>query len=192
MMKGKIFTVPFRRKREGRTYYKQRLKTLLSSKPRFVVRKSLKNFYASLVYYIPKGDKIILTVSSKSLIKLGWKADTSNISSAYLVGFIAGKKAVEKGIKEAIFDIGLNNSVKGSRLYSALAGALDAGLKIPCNHEILPPKERISGEHIVKYACLLRSNKDRYEKYFSNYIKRGLAPEDIVKHFNEIKGKIYG
>ena len=192
MMKGKIFTVPFRRKREGRTYYKKRLKILLSNKPRFVVRKSLKNFYASLVQYNPLGDKVILTVSSKSLINVGWKGDTANISSAYLVGFIAGKKAKESGIMEAVFDIGLNNSVKGSRLYAALAGALDAGLQIPCNPEVLPTKDRISGEHIVKYAHLLKNNKQMYDKYFSNYIKRGLAPEDTAKHFNDIKGKIHG
>ena len=192
MIKGKIFTVPFRRKREGRTYYKKRLKILLSNKPRFVVRKSLKNFYASLVQYIPKGDKVILTVSSKSLMKIGWKGDTANISSAYLVGFIAGRKAVEKGIQEAVFDIGLSNSVKGSRLYAALAGALDAGLKVPCSPEALPPKDRISGEHIVRYANLLKSDKQKYDRHFSNYIRRGLAPEDIVKHFNEIKGKIHG
>ena len=192
MIKGKIFTVPFRRKREGRTYYKKRLKMLLSNKPRLVARKSLKNFYASLVQYSPKGDKVILTVSSKSLSNVGWKGNTANISSAYLVGFIAGKKAVEKGIKDAVFDLGLNNSVKGSRLYAALAGALDAGLKVPFDPKVLPPKDRISGEHIAKYAHLLKNNKQMYEKHFSNYLKRGIAPEDITKHFNEIKGKIHG
>lgn len=192
MEKGKIFTVPPRRKREGRTYYKKRIKILSSNKYRLVVRKSLKNFYTSLVQYTPNGDKVVFTVSSKFLSKLGWKGGTGNLSSAYLVGFIAGKKALEKGIKEAVLDIGLNNSVKGSRLYSSLAGALDAGLQIPFNQEVLPSKERISGVHISKYATFLKNNKEAYEKQFSNYIKRGLAPEDFVKHFNEIKVKIHG
>ena len=192
MMKGKIFTVPFRRKREGRTYYKKRLKILLSKRPRLVVRESLRNFYVSIVNYNPKGDKILLTVSSKLLVKSGWKGDTANLSSAYLVGFMAGKKAIQKGVKESVLDLGMNNSVKGSRLYAAVAGALDAGLKIPCNPEVLPPKDRISGGHIVKYAQLLKNNKQAYERHFSNYIKRGLAPEDAVNHFNEIKGKING
>ena len=190
--KGRIFTVPYRRKRQGRTYYKKRLKILLSNKHRFVVRKSLKNFYASIVEYSPNGDKVLLTVSSKSLIVLGWKGNTGNLSSAYLTGFIAGKKALGKGIKEAIFDIGFNNSVKGSRLYAALAGALDSGLKIPFNPEVLPTKERIEGFHIVKYAQSLKNNKSIYDRQFSDYIKRGIAPEDVAKHFNEIKGKING
>ena len=191
-MKGKIFTVPFRRKREGRTYYKKRLKILLSNKYRFVVRKSLKNFYASIIEYIPKGDKVLFTVNSKTLSNLGWRGDSGNLPSAYLIGFIAGKKALEKGVNEAVLDLGFNNSTKGSRLYSALAGAIDAGLKIPLNQEVLPEKDRLSGQHIAKYAESLKNNKSRYEKQFSNYIKKGLNPEDIVKHFNEIKGKING
>lgn len=192
MKRGNIFTVPFRRKRQGRTYYKKRMRILMSSRPRFVVRKSLRDIKASIIEYGVKGDKVILTVSSKALKNFGWKGDNGNLSSAYLVGFLAGKKSIEKGTKEAIFDLGFSNSVKGSRLYAALAGAIDSGLKIPFDQEILPSKERISGEHIVKYAHLLKSNKEKYEKQFSNYLKRGLAPEDAVKHFNEIKGKIHG
>ncbi|HLC61999.1 MAG TPA: 50S ribosomal protein L18 [Candidatus Nanoarchaeia archaeon] len=192
MKRGNIFTVPFRRKRQGRTYYKKRMRILLSSRPRFVVRKSLRDIKASIVEYGVKGDKVMLTVSSKALKNFGWKGDNGNLSSAYLVGFLAGKKSVEKGIKEAIFDLGFSNSIRGSRLYAALAGAIDSGLKIPFDQEILPSKERISGDHIAKYAHLLKSNKEKYEKQFSNYLKRGLAPEDAVKHFNEIKGKIHG
>src|SRR3989338_5057513 len=190
MENGKIFTVPFRRKRHGRTYYKKRMKILMSNKYRFVARKSLKNLKASIVQFAPKGDRITVTVDSKALAKIGWKGGNGNLSSAYLTGYIAGKKAQEKGIKEAVFDLGFNKSVKGSRLYAALAGAIDSGLKIPFDQEIIPSKERIAGEHIAKYAQLLKNDRAKYEKQFSDYIKRGLAPEDLVRHFNDIKNKI--
>ena len=192
MEKGKIFTIQFKRKREGRTYYKKRLKIILSNKYRFVVRKSLNNFQASVIEYSSKGDNVLFTVDSKALAKLGWKGNSGNLPSAYLIGLLAGKKAVEKGIKDAILDMGFNNSTKGSRLYAALAGAVDAGLKIPFNPEVLPSKERISGEHIAKYAQALKNDKPRYEKQFYDYIKRGISPEDILRHFNELKGKING
>lgn len=192
MAQGKIFVVPFRRKRQGRTYYKKRMKILLSSRYRFVVRKSLRNFQASVIEYSPKGDRVILTVNSNMLGKLGWKGSNGNLPSAYLIGLLAGKKAIEKGVKDAVLDLGFNNSVKGSRLYAALAGAIDAGLKIPCNPEILPPKERISGEHIAKYAEQLKADKPKYDSHFSDYIKKGINPENISKHFSEIKGKING
>lgn len=192
MKSGKVFTVPFRREREGRTHYKKRLRILLTNKCRLVVRKSLKNLQVSVVQYSMKGDKVVLTVNSNTLSKLGWKAGTGNLPSAYLTGLAAGKEAIKKGISEAVLDIGLNKSVKGSRLYAALAGAIDAGLNVPLDSQILPTKDRLSGEHIVKYAQLVKSDKPKYEKQFSNYLKIGLMPEDIVKHFNEVRGKIHG
>lgn len=192
MKKSSIFTVQFKRKREGKTNYRKRLKILLSSKFRFVIRKSLRNFQASIIEYNTQGDKVLLTVSSKTLSKFGWKGDNGNLPSAYLTGMIVGKKAIEKGIKEAIVDIGFNKSTKGSRLYAALAGAIDAGLKIPFNRDVLPSKDRISGEHIAKYAHSLKRDKPKYERQFSNYLKKGINPEDVVTHFNEIMGNING
>lgn len=192
MRENNVFNVPFRRKRQGRTYYRKRLKMLMSNKLRFVVRGSLKNFQASVIEYSAKGDKVMFTVDSKALAKLGWKGDSGNLPSAYLIGALAGKKALEKGIKDAVLDLGFNNSTKGSRLYAALAGAVDAGLNIPFNPEVLPSKDRLSGEHIAKYAQHLEKNEQIYKRQFSNYIKKGLNPADIVKHFNEIKVKIHG
>lgn len=192
MKQNSTYTLSFRRKREGRTFHKKRIKMLLANKPRLIVRKSLKGMQVLVAEYNPRGDKVLLTINSSILNKLGWKADTGNLPSAYLTGLLAGKKAIEKGVKEVILDIGNNVPSKGSRLYAALAGATDSGLKIPFDKEILPSKERISGEHIAKYAQSLKNDSQVYEKYFSNYIKKGLNPIDIVKHFNEIKGKING
>ena len=192
MIKGKIYTVPFRRKRQGKTNYKKRLKILMSNTFRFVVRKSSRNLHASIVEFNPKGDKIIFTVSSRSLARFGWKSSTGNLPSAYLTGMLAGKKALEKGVKNAILDLGFNKTTKGSRLYAALAGAIDAGLKIPFNPEVLPAKERISGEHISQYAKLLKEDSSKFKKQFSAYGKKDLNPESIVEHFQEVKGKIHG
>ena len=164
----------------------------MSNKFRFVARKSTGNLQVSVVGYGANGDKILFTVNSKSLTKLGWKGSTGNLPSAYLTGMLAGKRAIEKGIKEAVLDLGFNTSTKGSRLYAALAGAIDAGLKIPFNPEVLPTKERLSGSHISQYAKLLKKDAPRANIQFSNYIKAGLNPEDIVKHFEEVKGKIHG
>ena len=156
------------------------------------MRKSLKNIQVSIVSFDPKGDKVLLTVNSSSLKKVGWKGDNGNISSAYLTGMLVGKKSIEKGVNEAILDLGFEKSVKGTRLYAAAAGAIEAGLKIPFYEEMSPKKERIAGEHIAKYAQSLKGDKSKYGRQFSNYLKRGLNPEDIVKHFNEIKVKIHG
>ena len=192
MKNHNIYTISFRRKRQGRTNYRKRIKILLSNKFRFVIRKSLRTFQASIIEYNPKGDKILFTISSNALNKLGWGYGSGNLPSAYLVGLLAGKEAIKKGIHEVVLDIGFNKSTKGSSLYAALAGAIDAGLKIPFNPEVLPSKDRLAGVHIAKYAHSLKNDTSKYNKQFSNYIKKGANPENIAKHFDDVKNKING
>lgn len=182
--------MPFRRKLGGRTNYRTRMRLLSSGEFRIVVRKSLKNITASLVKYSPGGDIVAVTASSRHLAKIGWKADRGNVPAAYLVGCILARKAEEKGIKKAILDLGLNKSIKGSRIYAVVAGAVDAGLDIPHDKGVLPPKDRITGKHIEDYCDKIKKNKDAYEKQFSAYIKNNIDPSSITKHFEEVKSKI--
>jgi large subunit ribosomal protein L18 len=144
-------SVPYRRKREGKTNYKTRLKLLLSSRPRLVVRKSNKNLWCQLVEYSPDGDKVIASSHSRELAKYGLKTSRCNLPVAYLTGILLGRRAVQKKHSEALLDIGLYTSTKGSRLYAALKGAVDAGMKIPYSEGILPAQERLEGKHISGY-----------------------------------------
>ncbi|MFT4309383.1 MAG: 50S ribosomal protein L18 [Candidatus Woesearchaeota archaeon] len=143
-------TIKYRRAREGRTSYKQRINLLKGQKPRLIIRKSLNNITVSIAEYSPDGDMIRVNVHSSSLKKMGWTHSTGNIPSAYLTGYIAAKKAVSMGIKEAILDLGLQTKVLRGRMFAALKGALDAGMKIPHDEKALPEKNRILGEHIGK------------------------------------------
>ena len=139
--------IPFRRKREKKTNYKKRLSLLTSRKLRLVIRKSVNNTLAQLVEYVPSGDKVLFTVKSNALRKIGWENSTSNLPAAYLIGYMLGKKAVDAGIKEAILDLGLH-STKSSRLFACLKGVVDAGLIIPHDEKIIPVEERLKGVHI--------------------------------------------
>ena len=67
MATGARFKVPFRRKREGKTDYRRRLKLLLSGKPRLVVRKTSNHAIAQLVEYTLQGDKVHLFLINKRL-----------------------------------------------------------------------------------------------------------------------------
>jgi len=190
MSKSNVYTASFRRKREGKTNYRKRMKILLANKPRLVVRKSIKNILAQIVEYDPKGDRIILSAQSKELEKFGWKLNKGNMPSAYLTGLLIGKKAKRQNILHLILDIGLNQSVGGSRIYALLKGAVDAGLKIPHSADILPKPERINAGHIVEYAKILKEDKAKYEKQFSSYTKNQIDPGMIKKIFEETKKKI--
>ena len=134
--------IDFRRKKQGKTDYRRRLKLLSNKKLRLVVRRSLKNIVVQIVEYSSKGDKILVSTSSKELEKqFGWKFSRTNLPASYLTGYLLGKKAVKLDVKEAILDIGFAESTKDSKLYSALKGVLDAGLKIPCSKDILPSED---------------------------------------------------
>ena len=189
-MKSKTYAMQFRRKRAGRTDYRKRLKLLTSRKPRIIVRKTLYNFIAQIAQYDPKGDIIITSAHSTELKKLGWKFGRSNLSAAYLTGFLLGKKAKKAGIPEAVPDIGLHESKKGARIYAALKGAADAGLKIPFSGEIMPPQDRIEGKHIAQYASSLKQDQEKYRKQFSGYLKDNANPETISEDFKKVKESI--
>ena len=180
----------FKRRRYEKTDYRQRLALLKSGKPRMVVRRTLNNIHIQLINYEAAGDKTVVDIISKNLIKYGWKAHGGNTSSSYLCGILAALEASKKGIDTAVVDMGLQISSNGSVLYAAMMGARDAGLKINLGSENLPDMKRISGAHVAEYAKKLKSDKQKYEKQFSAYIKAGLDPEKMVEHFEDVKKNI--
>jgi large subunit ribosomal protein L18 len=182
--------VPHRRRREQKTDYKQRLALLKSGKPRLVVRASVGSITCQIIAHDTKGDRTVATATAFELRKHGWKGGTGNLPAAYLTGYLCGHKAKGK-VKEAVLDLGLQSSAKGGRIFSALKGALDAGLHVPHSEDILPPEERIKGAHIYGYAeALKKASLQAYEKRFSAYLKNSLNPEDLAKHFEEVKARL--
>lgn len=177
------FTVRKRRRREGKTDYKRRLKLLLSNKPRMVVRRSIDNMTVQLVEYSPKGDRVVVAAHSNQLKKLGWKFNKSNLPASYLLGMLFASKAKKKKHAEAILDTGLQESVKGSKIYAVLKGAVDNGMHIPHSPEVLPDEKRVSGASIVEFAKKIKAegNKSQFSKY---------DVDQFQKNFEEIKNKI--
>jgi large subunit ribosomal protein L18 len=148
MATGPRYKVPFRRRREGRTDYRGRLALIKSGKHRAVVRKSNKHMRIQLVSYDDKGDLIVAMAVSTELAKLGWKHSGNSTPGAYLTGYLAGKRAREKGVDEAVLDIGLKRPIKGSVLFAATKGLVDAGVQIPHDAGMLPSDDRVKGKHL--------------------------------------------
>lgn len=191
MARSGRYKVPLRRRRMGVTNYRKRKKMIKSRLPRLVVRKTNKYIIAQIVVAKPQGDETIVGLDTRYLAKFGWKGDENNTSAAYLLGLVIGYKALAKGVRKAILDIGLHRPTPQSRVFAVLKGAIDAGLEIPHDEDVLPDDKRISGAHIAEYAKELRSsNEEEYKRRFSRYLQRGLAPEDLPKHFEEVKAKI--
>lgn len=189
-MNRKPKVVNYRRKREGKTDYRLRLRLIASGKPRLTIRRTDKHIIVQVIEFHPDGDKVIAGASTHDLSKYGWKSHTKNLPASYLAGLLCGTKAKHLKVTEAITDLGLNKSIKGGILYAALKGAVDAGLKVPYSKEIVPTEDRITGKHIAEYAKLLSKDKAKYAKQFSKYIKSNIKPEEINKDFENTKSKI--
>jgi len=179
MATGPRYTVPMRRRREARTDYHQRLRLLKSGKPRLVARKSIKNVRAQLVVTGPQGDRTLASAHSQDLREYGWEAPTGNMPAAYLTGLLAGLRAIEADVEQAVLDIGLNSPTPGSKVFAVQEGAIDAGLEIPHNDEVLAEWPRTRGEHIAKYA-------DQQGGLYSGEFDA----TDLPAHFDEMREKL--
>lgn len=189
MARGSTYRVPLRRRREGKTDYQARKALVLSRTPRLVARSTLKNFVAQIVVAKPEGDEVLAAAHSRELKKYGWKAPTGNVPAAYLTGLLCGLKAKAKGVAEAVLDIGLVAPTKGSKVFAALNGVLDAGVDVPHDEKKMV-NERIEGAHIAAYGKSLGADSEEYSAKFSKYMAQKLSPEKLPEHIAKVKADI--
>ena len=187
---GSRYRVPLRRRKEKKTDYQARKGFVVSGKPRLVARSSTNNTIAQIIIAKPIGDFVLASAHSRELVKkYGWKAATGNVPAAYLTGLLCGLKAKKSGITEAILDLGLVSPTNGSKVFSTMAGVIDAGVAIPHSDEKIV-KERARGDHIVEYAESLGAPEE-YAPKFSKLIANGLKPQEFGEHFNKAKTEIF-
>ncbi|MHA1302677.1 MAG: 50S ribosomal protein L18 [Candidatus Heimdallarchaeaceae archaeon] len=188
---GPLYRVPFRRRREQKTDYRQRKRLIKSGKIRVAIRPSNKALIIQFIRSAQGGDQTLTQVRSKELEKFGWDIATSNLPAAYLTGYLAGKKALKAEIEEAILDIGTLEALPKTRMFAALKGIIDAGVEVPYGEKMIPDEERIRGEHIANYGRLLaEDDKEKYARYFGKYLVVNKKPEDVPTYFEETKSKI--
>jgi len=148
MATGPRYKVAFRRRRELRTDYYARKKLLTARETRAIVRRSNKNITIQFADFAMDGDKVIASATTKELKGMGWEYSCSSIPAAYLVGYLAGKRAIKAGVEYAVLDIGMQKVQHGGVLFATVAGMVDAGLEVPHSDEVLPDEDRLNGKHI--------------------------------------------
>jgi len=158
-----------RRRREGKTDYKARINLLRSGKARIVFRKTNRYVIGQYVKSEEAKDYVLVGLTSKKLLKYGWpqsaQGSLKSLPACYLTGFLLGKKVLDKGEEEGVFDIGLLRSVIKSRVYSFLKGIIDAGIKVNYKEDMFPEKERLEGGHL-KSKIDVNKIKENIERKF--------------------------
>jgi large subunit ribosomal protein L18 len=182
-----------RRRREGVTDYRARRRAITSEKPLLVVRISNKNVSSQFVKPTVKGDVVLSSAHSKELAKLGWHGSLKSTPACYLLGLLAGKKALAGGVKEAVAYNGVVPFIRGSRIAALLKGVVDAGVQVPVGEKALPDAQRISGKAIADYAARLAADdRAAYSRSFSALLKGGFKPEDYPIEFEKVRAAISG
>ena len=151
MAYGKNQRLRFKRRRNGETDYRRRMKMLRGGFARAVVRVTNTQTICQLVNYEPTGDIVKISIDGNTIVeKYGWPIDASrkSIPASYISGYAMAKTAIAAGDKEAVLDIGLAASTPGNRVFAALKGMVDAGMEIPYGESVLPDDDRINGSHI--------------------------------------------
>lgn len=166
MAQDSNYNTQFKRRKQQKTDYDQRLELLKSDKPRVVIRTSNQHTRAHLSHYQEEGDQNTAQTISKELQEYGWEHHTGNLPAAYLTGYLTAMKAKED---QAILDIGLRTPKKGGRVFAALKGMIDAGMDIPAGEKVFPTEERIQGQHIKE-----------------------MTDKNIPENFQEVKENIQG
>ncbi|MFW9903151.1 MAG: 50S ribosomal protein L18 [Candidatus Thorarchaeota archaeon] len=193
MARSARYRIPFRRRREGKTNYHLRRRLVKSNRYRAVIRVTNNHSLVQFVKARINGDITLSASHSRELKNYNWNSATSNLPSAYLVGFLAGLKAKRAGIDDAILDIGHNPPVYGSRIFAALKGMIDAGMDIPHSDKVFPTENRLNGAHIAEFAKSLRENDEElFNRQFSEYITQKVDPLKIPQIFEKAKQEIQG
>ena len=136
-----------RRLREEKTNYRKRGTMLMGKRDFITVNITNENTQVQILTPGMTGDKVVASAHSRYLLEKGWKGSRKSVPAAYLTGYLAGKKAMGKGAKDAILYTGTKRFTQ--RMAAALKGLVDAGLQVPADPESFPAEERINGEHLT-------------------------------------------
>lgn len=93
----------------------------------------------------------------------------------------------------ALLDVGLARTTTGARIFAAMKGAVDGGIRVPHSptrfrgydkskkqYSAEQARSYIFGEHVSKYMAELKKDKPEvYKARFSQYVKHRVTPERL-------------
>ncbi|KAL5997988.1 60S ribosomal protein L5 [Asimina triloba] len=233
----KRFQVKFKRRRQGKTDYRARIRLINQDKNkyntpkyRFVVRFTNKDIIAQITSASIAGDLVLAAAYSHELPNYGVKVGLTNYAAAYCTGLLLARRVLKmlqldeeyEGNVEAtgddfsveptesrrpfraLLDVGLIRTTTGNRVFGALKGALDGGLDIPHSEKRFAGfskddkqldadihRKYIFGGHIASYMkTLMEDEPEKYQSHFSEYIKKGIEPDDLEEVYKKAHAAI--
>ncbi|KAG6598618.1 60S ribosomal protein L5, partial [Cucurbita argyrosperma subsp. sororia] len=233
----KRYQVKYKRRREGKTDYRARIRLINQDKNkyntpkyRFVIRFTNKDITAQVVSSSIAGDMVLAAAYSHELPHYGLDVGLTNYAAAYCTGLLLARRVLKKlemddeyvGNLEvsgedfsveptdsrrpfrALLDVGLVRTTTGNRVFGALKGALDGGLDVPHSVKRFAGfskdskeldadvhRKYIFGGHVAAYMrSLMEDEPEKYQSQFSDYIKKGIEPDNIEELLKKVHSAI--
>lgn len=204
-----------------------------SPKYRLVVRFTNKDVIAQIFYAKISGDVCVTAAYAHELPRYGLKAGLTNYAASYCTGLLLARRLLQKvqldtkypGKVEAtgeifnvddpenpdeprpflaFLDVGLVNTTTGHRVFGAMKGAVDGGLRVPHKPLRFPgytkdakafdPSElrkRIFGGHVADYMKYLEENEpEKYKSHFAVFLKNGLTADKLEATYKKVHAAI--
>ncbi|KAL0322760.1 UNVERIFIED_CONTAM: 60S ribosomal protein L5 [Sesamum angustifolium] len=195
----KRFQVKYKRRREGKTDYRARIRLINQDKNkyntpkyRFVVRFTNKDIVAQIVSASITGDMVLASAYAHELPRYGLEVGLSNYAAESRRPF------------RALLDVGLIKTTTGNRVFGALKGALDGGLDIPHSDKRFAGfskdskqldaevhRKYIYGGHVASYmTTLMEDEPEKYQSHFGLYVKKGLEPDNLEELYKKVHAAI--
>merc|ERR1711966_129389 len=206
---SKRFQVKFRRRREGRTDYRQRKRLCCqaknkyqSPKYRLVVRFTNRQVICQIVFSLIDGDRVLTSASSNELPRYGLKVGLKNYAAAYCTGLLCARRLLAKvGLDDvyegndevdedkrpfrALLDVGCKTTSTGCRIFGALKGAADGGLDVPHSEKRFPGYDRDSKEYDADM------HRERiFGGHVGGYIEEDIEADGLEELYEAVHEKI--
>eukprot|EP01105_Mastigella_eilhardi_P027824 TRINITY_DN8805_c2_g1_i1.p2 TRINITY_DN8805_c2_g1~~TRINITY_DN8805_c2_g1_i1.p2 ORF type:complete len:344 (-),score=112.41 TRINITY_DN8805_c2_g1_i1:582-1544(-) len=193
-------------------------------KYRLIVRFTNQDIVCQIAYSTITGDFITAAAYSHELPRYGITLGLTNYAATYATGLLLARRVLTKlnlnqkfqgkqddvsvdyTVKSkykgrnpftCLLDVGLARTTTGCRVFAALKGMCDGGVRVPHSEsrfigykngtldgEVL--RKYIYGGHVAAYmSLLLKKNPAKYDTQFSRYKKAGIKPADLEKIYTE-------
>lgn len=211
-------------------------------KYRMVVRITNKDVICQVVSSKIIGDEVFCVAYAHELKRYGLSVGLTNYAACYCTGLLLARRLLKKvnmedyeGVEEVTgeyfveeadydeedpkepfecyLDVGLRRTTTGARIFAALKGATDGGLKIPhhrenrsCFGKQFPGyfkedgqesynadicRKYILGGHVGDYMNYLqKEDTEKYQSHFSKYIASGIGADDLEEMYQNVHKKI--
>ncbi|KAI9011513.1 hypothetical protein BC832DRAFT_550919 [Gaertneriomyces semiglobifer] len=195
-----------------------------SPKYRLVVRITNKDIITQVIYAKIQGDVVLAAAYAHELPRYGIKHGLTNWAAAYATGLLLARRVLQKlGLDEkyegqtevdgekfevepledgprpftAYLDIGLRRTTTGARIFGALKGAADGGIRVPHSASRFPGwdgkeldaellRGYIFGRHVADYMEYLQEEDDEaYKRQFASYIEDEIEPDDLEEVYEK-------